>query len=64
VVKKCIYCGCGLADESVVDVCEKCGHDVWGPKMFKAIIGNMEDARVKGDLNQGSIYEGEPVSEN
>ena len=54
-VRKCIYCSSGLPEESVIDFCEKCGYSVWGPNMFKAIIKNMEDARDRGDLNQGSV---------
>jgi uncharacterized UBP type Zn finger protein len=56
-VKKCIYCKCGIEDERAVDVCDKCGVGVWGPKMFKAIIENMSKAREKGDLNQGLVNE-------
>ena len=44
-VKKCIYCEKEISDENVVDFCEKCGKGVWGEKMFKAIIQNMEEAR-------------------
>ena len=49
-IKKCIYCGKEISDESVIDFCEKCGKDVWGEKMFNAIIKNMEEARERGDL--------------
>lgn len=52
---KCIYCKCQIDDERAVDVCDKCGKGVWGEKMFKAIIQNMGDAKVKGDLHQGLI---------
>ena len=48
--KKCIYCGCEISSESVIDFCEKCGRNVWGGKMFDAIVENMENARNKGDL--------------
>lgn len=48
--KKCIYCGAEIPEESVIDFCSKCGKDVWGEKMFNAIVQNMEEARRKGDL--------------
>ena len=53
--KKCIYCGSGIDESSVVDVCKRCGIEVWGPKMFATIIQNMENAREVGDLFQGSV---------
>ena len=49
-MKKCIYCGCEVSDESVIDFCEKCGLGVFGRKLFDAIIENMEHARANGDL--------------
>jgi len=48
--KKCIYCGAEILRESVIDFCSKCGKDVWGEKMFNAIVQNMEEARRKNDL--------------
>tara|TARA_Y100000310_G_scaffold343591_1_gene451985 strand:- start:4601 stop:4753 length:153 start_codon:yes stop_codon:yes gene_type:complete len=48
--KKCIYCAKEISDESVIDFCEVCGVGVWGPKMFSAIVQNMERAREKGDI--------------
>jgi len=53
--KHCIYCKCEIDQNSVIDVCQRCGHGVWGEKMFKAIIENMEGARKTGSLEQGSI---------
>ncbi len=49
-MKKCLYCGREIPEESVVDFCEHCGVSVFGEKMFKAIISNMEDARERNDL--------------
>tara|TARA_Y100000034_G_scaffold118538_1_gene159279 strand:+ start:418 stop:639 length:222 start_codon:yes stop_codon:yes gene_type:complete len=49
-VKKCLYCGCELPDESVIDFCHRCGIGVFGEKMFSTIKQNMETARNNGDL--------------
>ncbi len=53
--KRCVYCSKDLDMECVLDVCEGCGHGVWGEKMFKAIKENMQGAKEKGDLHQGSV---------
>jgi hypothetical protein len=52
---KCIYCGCEISDDRAVQVCDSCGKGVWGEKMFRAIIENMGNAKIKGDLMQGSV---------
>ena len=49
--KKCIYCSIVIPHESVIDFCERCGKNVWGDKMFNAIVENMENARENGDLH-------------
>ena len=54
-VKRCIYCKCEIPQDSVIDVCRKCGEGVWGKKMFGAIVENMNGAKVKGDLHQGLV---------
>ena len=54
-MKKCIYCGKEIEDTRVIDFCDFCGVGVFGEKMLKAIVQNMENAREKGDLNQGSV---------
>ena len=56
-IKKCMYCSKEIGEESVVDVCTSCGHGVWGENMFNAIKENMENAKAKGDLHQGSVGE-------
>jgi len=48
--KKCLYCGVELPENSVVDFCERCGVNVFGRKMFNAIIENMENARSNNNL--------------
>ena len=49
-MKKCIYCGCEISSDSVIDFCHRCGVGVWGEKMFETIVHNMEKARENGDL--------------
>jgi hypothetical protein len=49
-VRKCIYCGKEVGEDSVIDFCERCGVGVWGQKMFRTIVKNMEEAREKDDL--------------
>ena len=49
-MKKCIYCGRGVLDESVIDFCENCGVKTFGRKMFDTIQQRMNEAREKGDL--------------
>lgn len=56
-MKKCIYCGKEIPDESVIDFCERCGISVWEEKMFKTILKNMEDARERGDLTHQASTE-------
>lgn len=56
-MKKCVYCKQGINDDRAVDVCDRCGVEVWGRKMFNAIIENMGKAREKGDLFQGLVNE-------
>lgn len=56
-MKKCIYCSSGIPEESVIDFCETCGTKVWGEKMFRTILHNMNDARERGDLALNRVDE-------
>lgn len=53
--KYCIYCKADIDQNSVVDVCQRCGISVWGHKMFATIVENMQGAKEAGDLYQGSV---------
>ncbi len=62
--KKCIYCKAEIPDECVIDFCERCGKNVWGGKMFNAIVENMEKARANGDLCHDTLVKGIPEETN
>jgi hypothetical protein len=53
--KKCIYCKCEIAEDSVIDFCRRCGVGVWGEKMLNAIETGMKESKKRGDLDQGSF---------
>lgn len=54
-MKRCLYCGIEVSEESVIDFCYRCGESVFGEKMLKTIIENMNKAKERGDINQGII---------
>jgi hypothetical protein len=48
--KRCVYCKNEITDDRALDVCDKCGYGVWGDRMFKAILNNMNNAKENDDL--------------
>ena len=49
-MKKCVYCSTEINEDQTMEVCEVCGHQVWGKMMFNVIRKNMDEAREKGDI--------------
>lgn len=56
-VKKCFYCSCEIADQTVVDMCTRCMHGIWGEKMSQAILDNMTKEKESGNLELGRVSE-------
>lgn len=47
---RCVYCRAEIHDNRSMEICDRCGVKVWGPKMFDAIKKTTDDARDNDDL--------------
>ena len=47
---RCVYCRVEIHDNRSMEICDRCGVKVWGPKMFEAIKKTTDDARDNDDL--------------
>ena len=55
--KKCFYCYTKIDSDSVVEMCQKCMHQVWGEKMSGAILSNVKREKEFGNLELGRVWE-------
>jgi hypothetical protein len=63
-MEKCFYCKADIEQGSVVGMCRRCMHGVWGEKMSNAIVDNMEKEKASGNLELGCVGEsGENICE-
>lgn len=59
---RCIYCKKEIPDNRSMEICDKCGADVWGEKMFDAIKQATDEARDNGDLCMTNMNPEESLS--
>jgi len=48
---KCVFCGTNILDNRSMEICDKCGVGVWGPKQWNNIKKTTDEARDRGDLS-------------
>jgi len=47
---RCVYCKSEIHDNRSMEICDRCGVNVWGAKMFSAIRQATDEARDNNDL--------------
>ncbi|VVB82044.1 Uncharacterised protein [uncultured archaeon] len=47
---KCVYCNADISDNRSMEICDRCGVGVWGPKQWANIRKTTDTARDNGDL--------------
>ncbi len=47
---KCVYCNAEISDDRSMEICDRCGMQVWGEKMWAAIKKTTDNARDSGNL--------------
>ncbi|MFA5953731.1 MAG: hypothetical protein WC812_04000 [Candidatus Pacearchaeota archaeon] len=52
--KKCVYCKSDVPDSRSMEICDRCGVGVWGPKQWANIKNETDAAQERGDLNFNS----------
>ena len=53
---KCVYCNSEVPESRVMQICDLCGKNVWGERMFSAILKNTEEAKEQGNLEFNSNF--------
>ena len=48
---KCVFCNTNILDDRSMEICDKCGIGVWGPKQWNNIKKTTDEARDRGDLS-------------
>ena len=54
-VSKCVYCKESVPEDRIMEICDKCGCKIWGPKMFQAIIEGTNTEKRKGNMELGQV---------
>lgn len=47
---KCVYCNGEVPAGRAMEICDRCGVGVWGPKQWENIKKTTDEAQERGDL--------------